>query len=207
VAKAELIVMGRGGGRALRDAFLGSTAERVLRQGQLPVLVVRLPPRAAYRRPALALDLDAPARDAVGLMLRIIRPPRRRVAIIHAFGDPYRGLRYSSLSEDEAAERLDERQLEPSQALEKLLATSLARAKVLPQEAPVWTTHLRHGSPRTVIRKAVKKGETDLLVLGTHGRSGIARMFLGTVAGDVLRGVACDVLVVPPRAPRRSVGS
>lgn len=34
-------------------------------------------------------------------------------------------------------------------------------------------------------------------MLGTHGYSGVAHVLLGTVAGDVLREVACDVLVVP----------
>jgi len=47
----------------------------------------------------------------------------------------------------------------------------------------------------------VRKLDTDLLLLGTHGYSGIARAFLGTTAGDILRDVRCDVLVVPPRRP------
>jgi nucleotide-binding universal stress UspA family protein len=200
--KAELIVIGRGGGRALRDAFLGSTAERVIRRGQLPVLAVRLPARAAYRRPALALDLDRSAAEVVDLLLRMIQPPRPRVAIIHACDAPYHGLAYPSLSEDEAEERKAVR-LKASRELAKLLATSLARAKVLPKDAPLWKTHLRYGSPRIVIEKAVKKADTDLLVLGTRGYSGVAHLFLGTVAGDVLREVTCDVLIVPPR-PRAS---
>lgn len=65
----------------------------------------------------------------------------------------------------------------------------------------MWT-HIRPGRPRLVIEHAVKKADTDLLVLGTRGFTGVAHLFLGTVAGDVLRDVACDVLVVPPR-PRR----
>jgi nucleotide-binding universal stress UspA family protein len=60
-----------------------------------------------------------------------------------------------------------------------------------------------HGSPRLVIEKAVKKADTDLLVLGTHGYASVAYLFFGTVAGDVLREVSCDVLIVPPR-PRAS---
>jgi K+-sensing histidine kinase KdpD len=72
--KAELIVMGRRGGRPVRDALLGSTAERVVRRSELPVLVVRLPARDAYRKPALALDLDAAVDDIVGLLLRILTP-------------------------------------------------------------------------------------------------------------------------------------
>jgi nucleotide-binding universal stress UspA family protein len=62
--KVDLIVMGRGGGRVLQEAFLGSTAERVVRRAQRPVLVVRLRPRRAYRSPALALELDQAAAQA-----------------------------------------------------------------------------------------------------------------------------------------------
>src|SRR6185436_18971043 len=71
-AKAQLIVMGRGGRRALREAFLGTTAERVIRSARLPVLVVGRPPRAPYRRPALALDRDRAANEVVRLMLLLI---------------------------------------------------------------------------------------------------------------------------------------
>lgn len=197
--KAELIVMGRGGGRALRDVFLGSTAERVIRRGQLPVLVVRLPLRGPFRRPALALDLDRAAHGILELLLRVIPPPRPSVEIIHAYDIPYRGMIYPSLSEDDAEEYQEHYRGKALREIGKLLATSLAQAKVAPIDAPSWRTHVRYGSPRTVIEKAVKKGATDLLVLGTRGHSGVAHAFLGTVAGDVLREVACDVLVVPPR--------
>lgn len=197
--KVELIVMGRGGGRALRDVFLGSTAERVIRRGQLPVLVVRLPPRGPYRRPKLALDIDQAARSILELLLRVIPPPRPSVEVIHAYEILFHGMIYPSLSEDDAEEYRKAYRDKALREIGKLLATSLAQAKVAPVDAPSWRTHVRHGSPRAVIEKAVKKGETDLLVLGTRGHSGVAHAFLGTVAGDVLREVACDVLVVPPR--------
>nr|WP_246215685.1 universal stress protein [Microvirga makkahensis] len=38
----------------------------------------------------------------------------------------------------------------------------------------------------------------DLLVIGTHGRSGIAKMFLGSVAEEVLRSLDVDILTVLP---------
>ena len=41
----------------------------------------------------------------------------------------------------------------------------------------------------------------DLLVIGTHGRSGFQRLFLGSVTEKVIRKAACPTLVVPPRAP------
>jgi nucleotide-binding universal stress UspA family protein len=200
---AELIIMGRGRGRPLRDVFLGSTAERVTRQSRLPVLVVRLPSRTVYSRPALALDLDQAAQEILRVMFRVIPPPRPRVQIIHAVDDPYRGMMYSNPSQDEEAERTAELELEASAALAKLLATTLVQNDAPIEHALYWKSHVRLGSPRLVIEKAVKKAESDLLVLGTRGYSGIAQMSLGTVAGDVLRNVACDVLVVPPRPPRK----
>jgi nucleotide-binding universal stress UspA family protein len=201
-AKAELIVMGRGGGRALRDAFLGSTAERVLRQTRLPVLVVRLAPRAAYVRPALALDLDQAAQEVLRFMLRLLPPPRPGVTVIHAFDFPYSRTAYTMLSQDEAEERKVEFQSKAAHELAGRLRAALTKANVPAAEAPHWKMHVRHGSPRLVVPKAVRKADTDLLVLGTRGYSGPAHAFLGTVAGDVLREVKCDVLVVPPSPAR-----
>jgi nucleotide-binding universal stress UspA family protein len=43
--------------------------------------------------------------------------------------------------------------------------------------------------------------QADLLVLGTHGRSGFQRLFLGSVTEKVIRRATCPMLVVPPRAP------
>jgi nucleotide-binding universal stress UspA family protein len=200
--RAELIVMGRGGGRALRDAFLGSTAERVVRQAQRPVLVVRLAARAVYSRPALALDLDQAAHEVVRLMLLVLPPPRPRVEVIHAFDIPYYGMVYPSLSENDADETKDALRASATQGLGKLLATAVAKAGVRPAHAPSWKTIVRYGSPRLVVEKATKRADTDLLVLGTHGYSGAAHVLLGTVAGDLLRAARCDVLVVPPASRR-----
>lgn len=201
--KAELIVMGRGGGRALRDAFLGSTAERVVRQSKRPVLVVRLPARSNYSRPTLALELDEAAHEAVRLMLHVLPPPRPRVEVIHAYDIPYHGLIYSSISEDEADERKAELCKHAARELPKLLDEALGRAGVRPADGPSWKIHVRFGSPRIVVENAMKKAQPDLLVLGTRGHSGAAYVFLGTVAGDLLRAATCDVLLVPP-APDKS---
>lgn len=199
---ADMVVMGRGGRRPLRELFLGSTAERVIRQAQLPVLMVRLAARVAYGRPSLALDLDPAAIDVVRLLLRVLPPPRPAVEVIHAVEAPYRGMIYASLTEEETEQTKHMLRTSATQELGKLLATALAEAGVRPGEGPFWKTHVRYGSPRLVVEKAVKKADTDLLVLGTHGYSGAAYVFLGTVAGDLLRAAACDVLVVPPAASR-----
>jgi nucleotide-binding universal stress UspA family protein len=201
-AKAELIVMGRGGGRALVDTFLGSTAERVIRQARLPVLVVRLPARARYRRPALALGFDHAAHEVVHLMLRALPRPRPAVTVIHAYDIPFATWVYPSLSLDGGEEANEELQGEVSHDVLELLAATLADENVPPEDAPSWKTHIRYGSPRLVIQKAVRRAKTDLLVMGTRAHSGAAYVFLGTVAGDLLRQARCDVLVVPPAVAR-----
>lgn len=203
--RADLIVMGRGGGRPLREAFLGSTAERVVRQARLPVLVVRLPPRAAYRRPALALELDEAAHEIVRLLLLVLPPPRPRVEVIHAFRTPYQGIMYPSLPADEAAARKEALRASASRELAQLLAAALTRADVSPGDRPAWKIDVRYGSPRIVVDKVMKRAENDLLVLGTRGHAGAAYVFLGTVAGELLRAARCDVLVVPPARAARGL--
>ena len=195
---ADLVVMGRGGGRALRDVFLGSTAERVLRRSQIPVLVVRLPARRRYRRPALAVDPAHGTDELVASLLRVVPPPRPTVGVIHAFEVPHLGLVYPSLSPERVAEERDYYRRKAFDEISRRLSGSLARAGVATVERPVWKMYLRHGSPRTIIEKATRETSTDLLILGTHGYAGLAHALLGTVAGDVLRDVGCDVLVVPP---------
>lgn len=203
--KAQLIVMGRGSGRALRDLVLGSTAERVIRRGQLPVLAVRRPPHAPYARPAVALALDEAAHEVLALLIRAIPRPRPRVTIIHALGVPFTGLVYPSLSEGDAERLSESHRRRATEELGKVVAAALARAKVPPDDVPRWDIIVRHGAPRLIIEKVARKRDIDLLALGTHGYAGLAHMFLGTVAGDVLRTVTSDVLVVPPRtvSPRR----
>lgn len=196
--KAGLIVMGRAGERVLDDIFLGSTAERVIRQSRLPVLVIRLPPRSVYKRPAIALDFDKAAQQALQLMFGVLQAPRPTVKIIHAFDKPYP--MYTSLSIKQIEEMRNQYKPEAMQKLAKLLTTAMAR--VSPEDVLHGEFHVRHGSPRMVIQEAVRKADTDLLVLGTHGYSGLKLMFIGTVAGDVLRNVSCDVLMVPPQPSR-----
>jgi nucleotide-binding universal stress UspA family protein len=202
-AKAELIVMGRGGRRGLRETLLGSTAERVIRQARLPVLVVRLPPRAAYRRPALAVAIDQAAHGAVRLLLQVLPPPRPEVTVIHAYDFPYGGPAYPSLSHAGAEATKGVLRFNAIRDLAQVLSKALAKLHLRPDDAPSWKTRVHYGPVRLIVEMMVRKAESDLLVLGTRGLAGVKYAFLGTVAGDLLRQVKCDVLVVPPAARRR----
>jgi nucleotide-binding universal stress UspA family protein len=58
-----------------------------------------------------------------------------------------------------------------------------------------WNIHLRTGDPRQVILDLAREGESDLVAVGTKGRTGLAHMLVGSVADGVLRSAPCDVLV------------
>lgn len=52
------------------------------------------------------------------------------------------------------------------------------------------------GTVRKVISQEIQRLRPELLVLGTHGRTGVAHAFLGSVAEDLLSDAPCDVLAV-----------
>ena len=56
-------------------------------------------------------------------------------------------------------------------------------------------SHLTYGQPRQEIHHLAKKQHCDLIVVGSHGRHGLA-LLLGSTANDVLHGAPCDVLAV-----------
>lgn len=61
-------------------------------------------------------------------------------------------------------------------------------------------TVVRTGHPLLEIVDEVGACSADLLVMGTHGRSGFDRLFLGSVTERVIRKVLCPVMTVPPRS-------
>lgn len=55
---------------------------------------------------------------------------------------------------------------------------------------------LKRGDPRIVLEETARSEQADLLVVGSHGRSGIKKLFLGSVATHVVTHAPCPVLVV-----------
>lgn len=63
--------------------------------------------------------------------------------------------------------------------------------------------HVRSGNPAEVILETAAELGADVLVLGTHHRTGIARWVLGSVAEQVFRHAPCPVLIATPKASQR----
>ena len=82
-------------------------------------------------------------------------------------------------AEDEAKERLQQ---------------ICARLEGIPHR-----TYVRHGQVWSTLARILAESDIDLIVLGTHGRTGLGKLLLGSVAEDILRHAACPVLTVGPK--------
>ena len=63
---------------------------------------------------------------------------------------------------------------------------------------------MRSGSPITHVVEYAKEMAIDLIVMGTHGRSGFSHLLLGSVAENVVRRTPCSVLTVRPAEPPKT---
>jgi nucleotide-binding universal stress UspA family protein len=79
------------------------------------------------------------------------------------------------------------------------------KARALAMGARRIETGLIDGTPWEQIVKAATDRACDLIVMGTHGRSGLSHLIIGSVAEKVVRKAACAVLTVGPRAQRQPV--
>ncbi len=64
--------------------------------------------------------------------------------------------------------------------------------------------YVRHGQVWKNLAELVRDNEIDLIVLGTHGRTGLGKLVLGSVAEDILRHAPCPVLTVGPKVSGRA---
>lgn len=190
--EADLIALGSHGRSTLRDLLIGTTAARVVRAGAAPVLVAARSPARDYRRPLVAIDLaEAPARGILDAADRMISPIVEEIDVLSAIRVPFEGLVAPG-----------EPRIEPSAYRASCEQAALEQLRAL---VPVggerrWTPIIRVGDARTVVVDEVRARGTDLLVVGTHARTGLAHALLGSVAESILEAAPCDVLVVPPRA-------
>ena len=109
------------------------------------------------------------------------------------------------LSDSAPAEGVSESDLEDAlQRLHRLVVrevTEFEESRLAQGAAPIArvVSHVRSGGPSREIAQLAADLEADLLVVGTHGRTGIARFLVGSVAHALVTLAPCPVLVVRPR--------
>jgi nucleotide-binding universal stress UspA family protein len=182
----NVILMGAGERGSEGAVRLGTTAERVVRRSSKPVWVVRPGSRESVKRVICAVDFSDHSRRALTNGIHLARNFAAELLVLTVLEPleelvPF-GAMVSSAAPTTYAQSVQDR-------FESLLqGHDLHGVK--------FEERIGHGRPAEVIRRVAAEQNADLLVMGSAGKSGFARFFLGSVAGSVLRNAPCSVLTV-----------
>ena len=192
---ADLVVVGTRGERGLDYLLLGSTAQRVVQRSPCPVLTVH-PQAAEKERPIrkilVATDFSPEADAALQTSLTLLRgvSSETGILLLHAYLVPYELLDTDGfVSAAAGMEQWQTAQSDVEQRLAKC-AQSLAETGVT-----VTTLGLEGYPPEIIIDKA-REHTVDLIAMGTHGRTGLSHVLLGSTAERVIHRAPCPVLTV-----------
>jgi nucleotide-binding universal stress UspA family protein len=194
-AGADLIVVGATDSGPYAAELLGTTADRVLRKAACPVLLVRGELPVPPRRVLAPVDLSELSGDSfrcgLHLLTQLGKGQEIEVRAVYAL----------SFLDVLALRQKETREISAGDA-ERISAEELRRF-VLESgaEAPLrMASDLLLGEARFEILEELQKHPVDLVMLGTHGRGGLDRLILGSVASTVARKAPCSVLLISPEA-------
>jgi nucleotide-binding universal stress UspA family protein len=193
--EADLVVMGTRGLSGLRHLILGSTAEAVVRTAACPVLTVheddrgRLdPPRTLLVASDFSPESAHAAHEGATLFAGTDSSAKTRIVLLHIHHwpmlvEPLLGdIEMVPVDFDEIVEPLTE-DLEPA-------------AERLRQAGFEVDCRVREGDPAAVITEMAESEGADVVVMGTHGHSGLKHLLLGSTAQRVVQHAPCAVLTV-----------
>jgi nucleotide-binding universal stress UspA family protein len=183
---ADLVVMATHGRQGLKHALLGSVTERTLRTSAVPVLCVkgRGITETPIERILLATDFSTHSKQALSLACSFAKRSGAQIDVLHILDESPDYIKYLSaeiVAFEKQAHALAGDQLDAVGA--QIKAANLS-AK----------THLRKGRAVEMVASEAERLGSDLIVMGTHGHSGFARVTLGSVTERTLRLAACSVL-------------
>lgn len=194
--RADLIAMSTHGRSGLDWLRFGSVAEGVVRRAPVPVLLVR--GMAAWDRHAIdrilvPLDGSEASEEVLPIVSCLAGPFDFEVQLLHVV-EATRSLPGAPVGASGAHDPETE-----AAYLARVAASLEARG------LRVGVT-LRAGLPAEVIPTVTDETKSGLVAMSTHGRSGLGRLFLGSVAERVLRAVSVPVLLWKPPAGGREPG-
>ncbi|MCX5745168.1 MAG: universal stress protein [Proteobacteria bacterium] len=187
----DAIVVGTHGRSAIKRFLLGSVAEKIIRHAPCSVLAVRGErEHGDYEHVACAVDFADESRIALD-QAAIFAAPATPLTLIHVVELP--------LAYGEEPWLVDTNGMESAGRAELEVWASRA-SKELGREV-IAQTHT--GNPvRETVAVADADPTTDLLVVGSHGRTGLRRVVMGSVAERIVRHAPCSVLVARARPER-----
>jgi nucleotide-binding universal stress UspA family protein len=188
---AALIVMGTHGRGGIARVLIGSVAEKVVRAAPCPVLTTNGALRASikgFRRILVPTDFNGPSDAALDCARRLAAGFGGSMHLLHVLGDV-------SASGATGSELFV---TEPPEARSIRLTDARDRLKHRITDDDRLTLHATSevifGAPAQIIVDYAADNQFDLIVMGTHGRTGMAHLLAGSVAERVVRTAGCPVL-------------
>jgi nucleotide-binding universal stress UspA family protein len=139
-----------------------------------------------FRRILVATDFAESAERALACAVQLARRHGAELVLVHVYMDLPA---YPEITAGQVVAIYEEQRAWIEAALER-------RARAARGEGLLARAVLRTGPAASTIAETAKDEGADLLVVGTHGRSGLDRLILGSVAERVVRLASCPVLVV-----------
>ena len=167
--RADLIVMGSHRKQLLLDIFVGTTIERVIRKGAFPVLMVNNEAQRRYEKVVVPLDMSETSVDSLRVAQSTGLIGDRRATLLHAFWPIAKGKMFTAGADQASIDEYvaSERRRAMDELATFLVANDLGGGG--------WSLRVEEGGPMEVISRAVAEMRPDLLVMGTHGRSGLLK--------------------------------
>jgi len=182
----DLTVLGTHGRRGVRRAVLGSVAEEVVRRAPCPVVTVgsgAKPPEAMEEgRLLVPVDFSDHQAQLLAHAREMARAYGMQVTLLHVVevdGQPARDARSDA---DMLADRI--------------WGGLTRRADELRADGVDASVEVRNGPVAPEVLAVAEDVDADLLAVATHGRTGLDRMLVGSVAEEVLRRAPCPVCTV-----------
>ncbi|MBE7492388.1 MAG: universal stress protein [Planctomycetes bacterium] len=191
--KADLIVMGTRGYGSVARFFLGSVADKVLHSAEVPVMITKAPKgkvkhpkkkQKAFTRVLFPTDFSATANLALQRAIALTEDFDAELFVLHVVDD-------TLISTHVPKEReliLKELRRVALDEMKKSLPAHLLQNFAT-------TGAVKRGEPGKAIAAYAETHGCDLIVMGSHGRTGIKRALLGSVADKVVRLAKCAVFI------------
>jgi nucleotide-binding universal stress UspA family protein len=141
----------------------------------------------SIRRILCPVDFSEPSDHAYAYAVHLAKALGAELHVMHAYQLPVYALPDGAMIP--TAEVAASMSTEAQKALDRMAA---------PEGLPV-QRHLTEGVPHKEIERLVEELECDLVVMGTHGRTGLRRFLVGSVAERVVRTCSVPVVTVPPK--------
>lgn len=198
-AAIGLVVMTTHGRGGLQRAWLGSTADSLIRHCMIPILLVRpaedtreIGPDSdhEFHRVLAAIDGSDTAETALRDAFQIGVTDAASLVLVHALQPPVAAASpYLPHTIQLTHDEMEAREAHMRDYLERVAASDWLGGRNTEIRVPV------DYHPAPAILELAEEESADLIVLGTHGRGGLRRLVLGSVADKVIRGTHRPVLV------------